>query len=212
MPSSPPVQISPDGPTIPVTPAAVTPAAVTPVAAPGDEATLPIGNPANAATQPSAPATAPPPPASAVPGLAVPGSAVPGSAVPGLPGPADTRVEAPAAKPEKWAGRVVVPGAAGPGQKKAAAPIAPTQKMARVAAPTPTVIAARVAPAPRPQAPRPAAARVRRRSGFRRFLGAVLALLLLLAVPVVSAYVAYKLALGDSPFDWPPAVDLSRVF
>jgi hypothetical protein len=38
------------------------------------------------------------------------------------------------------------------------------------------------------------------------------ALLLLLAVPVVSAYVAYKLASGENPFDWPPTVDLSHVF
>jgi hypothetical protein len=35
---------------------------------------------------------------------------------------------------------------------------------------------------------------------------------LLLAVPVVSAYVAYKLTLGENPFEWPPSMDLSRVF
>jgi hypothetical protein len=52
----------------------------------------------------------------------------------------------------------------------------------------------------------------RKRSAVRRFLGALIALLLLLAVPVVSAYVAYKLASGENPFDWPPTVDLSRVF
>ena len=117
-------------------------------------------------------------------------------------------------KPEKWAGRVVVPGAAGPGQKKQAAPTTPTQKMTRYAEPHPTVVGPRAAPRAvlRTQAPPGRAPGRRRRSGLRRFLGAVVALLLLLAVPVVSAYVAYKLASGDSPFVWPPTVDLSRVF
>jgi hypothetical protein len=40
----------------------------------------------------------------------------------------------------------------------------------------------------------------------------VFALILLLAVPVVSAYVAYKLSAGENPFEWPPSMDLSRVF
>jgi hypothetical protein len=31
-------------------------------------------------------------------------------------------------------------------------------------------------------------------------------------VPVVSAYVSYKLASGENPFEWPPSMDLSRVF
>jgi hypothetical protein len=52
----------------------------------------------------------------------------------------------------------------------------------------------------------------RRPSGFRRFVTAVIALVLVLAVPVVSAYVAYKLSSGENPFQWPPTVDLSRVF
>jgi hypothetical protein len=52
----------------------------------------------------------------------------------------------------------------------------------------------------------------RRRGRVRRFFGALFALLLLLAVPVVSAYVAYKLASGENPFEWPPSMDLSRVF
>jgi hypothetical protein len=83
--------------------------------------------------------------------------------------------------------------------------------MARVAEPTPTAVAARPA---RPRPPAPAGRRParRRRGRLRRFLGAVVALLLLLAVPVVSAYVAYKLASGENPFDWPPQVDLSQVF
>jgi hypothetical protein len=53
---------------------------------------------------------------------------------------------------------------------------------------------------------------VPRRSGGRRFLIAVLSLLLLIAVPVVSAYVSYKLASGENPFVWPPSMDLSHVF
>jgi len=104
--------------------------------------------------------------------------------------------------PEKWAGRVAVPGASGPGQKKPAAPTAPTQLMARQAAPG----RARDVPVAR------GSDRRRRGSGARRFLGALLALLLLVAVPVVSAYVAYKLASGESPFEWPPTVDYSNVF
>lgn len=115
-----------------------------------------------------------------------------------------------APKPEVWAGRAAIPGAAGPEQKKAA-PVAPTQKMARYAEPTPTVMAARPAP-PRPAAPPRRPAPGRRRGRFRRFLGAVLALLLLLAVPVASAYVAYKLASGENPFEWPPYVDLGQGF
>jgi hypothetical protein len=39
-----------------------------------------------------------------------------------------------------------------------------------------------------------------------------LALLLLLAVPVVSAYVSYKLASGQNPFEWPPTVDYDQIF
>jgi hypothetical protein len=52
----------------------------------------------------------------------------------------------------------------------------------------------------------------RRRSGARRFFVALLALLLLIAVPVVSAYVSFKLASGENPFVWPPSMDLSHVF
>jgi hypothetical protein len=76
--------------------------------------------------------------------------------------------------------------------------------------PNPTVVGPRTAVPRTPVRPqRPAR---RKRSAVRRFLGALIALLLLLAVPVVSAYVAYKLASGENPFDWPPTVDLSRVF
>lgn len=56
-----------------------------------------------------------------------------------------------------------------------------------------------------------AVARVRR-SGASRFFIALLALVLILAVPVVSAYVSYKLASGENPFEWPPTMDLSKVF
>jgi hypothetical protein len=53
---------------------------------------------------------------------------------------------------------------------------------------------------------------MKRRGRFRRFLGALFALALLLAVPVVTAYVSYKLASGENPFEWPPSMDLSRIF
>jgi hypothetical protein len=52
----------------------------------------------------------------------------------------------------------------------------------------------------------------RRKGRIRRFFGALFALILLLAVPVVSAYVAYKLSSGENPFEWPPSMDLSRIF
>ncbi len=55
-------------------------------------------------------------------------------------------------------------------------------------------------------------ATVRRRGGARRFFGALFALMLCLAVPVVSAYVSYKLASGENPFEWPPRMDLSHIF
>ena len=53
---------------------------------------------------------------------------------------------------------------------------------------------------------------LRRPGGARRFFGALFAMLLILAVPVVSAYVSYKLASGENPFEWPPRMDLSRIF
>ena len=113
---------------------------------------------------------------------------------------------APAAEPqpEKWAGRVAVPGAATPGQRKPAPPTTPTQYMPSYSEPGATALAPRVAQAPRP-APK-------RRSGASRFFLALLALVLLLAVPVVSAYVAYKLASGGNPFEWPPTVDYDQIF
>ena len=106
---------------------------------------------------------------------------------------------APEPQPEKWAGRVAVPGASAPGQKK---PTAPTQYMAPLAE---TAMAPRVVV----EAPRP---RPRRRSRTSRFFLALLALVLLLSVPVVSAYVAYKLASGGNPFEWPPTIDYDQIF
>jgi hypothetical protein len=105
----------------------------------------------------------------------------------------------------------MVPGASAPGQKKAPAPTAPTAMMAPIHDAPPLSSALRPArpaarPAPAYQRPRP------RRSGARRFFTALFALLLLLAVPVVSAYVAYKLSSGENPFEWPPTMDLSKVF
>jgi len=109
----------------------------------------------------------------------------------------------------------MVPGAAAPGQKKAAGPVAATQVMAPYPGSGGTAVAPR-ATAPvmaRPAAAPPAARAPRRRaSRTRRFFVALLAVVLLLAVPVVSAYVSYKLASGENPFEWPPTMDLSRVF
>ncbi len=98
----------------------------------------------------------------------------------------------------------MVPGASGPGQKKAAPPT-PTAKLARYEE-TRQYAPVRTAPG------RPVARRPKRPSFVRRFLTVLVSLLLILAVPVVSAYVAYKLASGENPFQWPPTVDLSRVF
>jgi len=53
---------------------------------------------------------------------------------------------------------------------------------------------------------------LRRPGRARRFFGALFAMLLCLAVPVVSAYVSYKLASGENPFEWPPNMDLSNIF
>jgi hypothetical protein len=103
---------------------------------------------------------------------------------------------------------VIVPGASAPGQKKAPAPTAPTQKIARYADATALAPRPPRAPGARRPAPRPG----RRRSGARRFFGALLALVLILAVPVISAYVSYKLTEGGSPFEWPPTMDLSNIF
>ena len=105
----------------------------------------------------------------------------------------------PEPQPEKWAGRVSVPGASAPGQKK---PTAATAYMAPLAQ---TAVGPRLVEAPRPR-PR------RRRSATSRFFIALFALVLLLAVPVVSAYVAYKLASGGNPFEWPPTVDYDQIF
>jgi hypothetical protein len=109
--------------------------------------------------------------------------------------------------------RVIIPGASAPGQRKTAGPVAetarlyePTRAFEAVRAPAPRPVAIRTAP------PRAAAARRRPRRRARRFFTALLALVLVLAVPVVSAYVAYKLASGENPFQWPPSMDLSKVF
>jgi hypothetical protein len=104
---------------------------------------------------------------------------------------------------------VIIPGASAPGQRKIAGPVAET---ARLYEPTRAFEAVR-APAAAPVATRtaPPVPRRRPRRRARRFFTALIALVLLLAVPVVSAYVAYKLASGENPFQWPPSMDLSKV-
>jgi hypothetical protein len=200
---------------------------------PVDEATVPVVSgppvfpPAPAPVFPPAPPVAPPvaappvPPAPVVPPTVVappvmmapipaqsapppmPAPTAPLPPVPSAPPPPPAPTEPP--KPEKWAGRAQIAGAAAPGQKKAAGPTAPTAMMSRYSDAAET----RVAMSNHPGA---VAVRPRRRGRFRRFLGAVFALILLVAVPVVSAYVSYKLASGENPFEWPPSMDLSRVF
>jgi hypothetical protein len=111
--------------------------------------------------------------------------------------------------PPRISGRVIVPGARGPGQPKPAGPTAPTQSMARYRdqtgrAPAPGRPGTAARPAPGRGLPAP-----RER---RRWVTALLAIVLLIAVPVVSAYVAYKLTAGESPFEWPPTVDYDTIF
>ncbi len=137
----------------------------------------------------------------------------PAAVVPPAPTPATQQVvvmpaspASPAAVPPPrsptWSGRARVPGAAPPGVRSAA-PAQPTQPISRYGYSPATLVT------PAVRSPNP----TRRRPGrVRRFFGALSALLLLLAVPVVSAYVAYKLASGENPFEWPPSMDLSRVF
>jgi hypothetical protein len=226
VPDLPGATISPDGPTVPL---AESSSGNRPNSSPnpntGDEETLPLAIPTEATVPIPAKQVAPAQltkvepvkvqPAEAQPAKAQPAEVQVAKVQPAEVQPAKAQpAKAVPAKPEVWSGRVAIPGAVGPGQKKTAAPTAPTQKMARIAEPTPTVVA------PRPVAPRPvtpsrplAPSRTRRkRSLFKRFLAALIALLLLLAVPVVAAYMAYKLASGENPFDWPPTVDLSHVF
>jgi hypothetical protein len=111
-------------------------------------------------------------------------------------------VEAP--PPPRISGRVIVPGARGPGQSKPAGPTAPTRAMARYRDPA-------GAPGRPPARPMPRRGAPGRRER-RRWVTALFAILLLIAVPVVSAYVAYKLTAGESPFEWPPTVDYDTIF
>ena len=226
---------SPAGPIAPAPRGALQPATVQPAAARQHDAanapTVPVASPATAPTVPVAsPATAPtvpvlsPSDAPTVPTATNPGDeptqpvATPSPSAPPQPAAPQLAPPQPApaqAAPEKWAGRVLVPGAKAPGQKTVPAPVAPTQQMQRYQDPAPTAVRQRQAPGrsptqAAPQYRRPAAKRGRSRT--RRFLTALFALLLLIAVPVVSAYVAYKLANGDNPFEWPPTVDYDKIF
>jgi hypothetical protein len=192
-PSSPDGSGNPDAPELmPIIRPSEVPTA--PVASPSDVPTAPVtANPGDEPTEPVTPSvspTSPPDPAPADPPQVVPPPASP---------PA----------PEKWAGRVVVPGATAPGQKKAAAPTEPTQHMARLES-APTVLAPRAPGLRAPAGYRPPRQRGRRRG--RRALIALFALVLLIAVPVTSAYVAYKLTAGENPFEWPPTVDYDKIF
>lgn len=207
MPSEPTVPVSPQPQQEATEPIPTPLRAKNPTApTPDDEPTLPVAGSPEAPTAPilaAPPATPVPvtPPAPAAPASRTPASAPPSG--PSEPSGPASPPSSPAS--EKWSGRVAVPGAAPPGAKKQPAPVAPTQKMARYEEPE---MVAPVAVAPRPTVRRRGRAKVR----IRRFFGALLALLLILAVPVVSAYVSYKLASGENPFEWPPSIDLSQVF
>ena len=196
-PSSPDGSGNPDAPELmPIVRPSEMPTA--PVAAnPGDEPTEPVAgviilpaapDPANEPTLTESPPAEPPP---------------------AEPPPTEPLAPAVPPPPEKWAARVVVPGAVGPGQKKAAAPPAPTQHMARLES-APTAITTRAPGLRAPAGYRPPGRRRRRRS--RRVFIALFALVLLIAVPVTSAYVAYKLTAGQNPFEWPPTVDYDKIF
>jgi hypothetical protein len=170
---------------------------------PGDEPTVPQATPV--------PAT----PTVTTPTLSVGGPPTVASPTAPLAPTVPTAPSAPAAPapPSKVAGRVIVPGATAPGQKKKAAPTTPTHLMARQdTAVEPRQTAAPRAPAQAPYRPAPARPPRRRRSAFRRFVTAIIALVLVVAVPVVSAYVSYKLASGENPFEWPPTVDYDSFF
>jgi hypothetical protein len=143
-------------------------------------------------TSPAADQSAAPPPPAPPPGPAAPTPAAPAPAAPPPAAPVPQPAPDPAKAPS-WSARAVVPGgAASPGARKVS-PVNATEAMPRYAD-----------PGYHPAAPR--------RSGTRRLFIALLAVLLLLAVPVVSAYVSYKLASGENPFVWPPSMDLSHVF
>jgi hypothetical protein len=155
--------------------------------------------------------TEPLPPPAPVP----PPSPVPAPPTPAAPPAAAPSPTPPASTADKVSARVIIPGASAPGQRKAAGPVAQTAKLYE---PTRAFEAVRApAAAPRPVAtratpPRATPAPRRRRRRGRRFFTALLAVVLVLAVPVVSAYVAYTLASGENPFQWPPSMDLSKVF
>jgi hypothetical protein len=116
--------------------------------------------------------------------------------------PPPTIAPVPPPRPPIWSGRATVPGAA-PALVRTATPAQRPQSISPYGHPPATIVA------PAVRSPYPP---LRRRGRVRRLFGALFALLLLLAVPVVSAYVAYKLASGENPFEWPPSMDLSRVF
>jgi hypothetical protein len=176
-----------------------------------DAPTVPQTNPGDEPTVPQAT------PSPATPTVTTPTLAVGGP--PTVASPTAPMAPAQPPPPAKVAGRVIVPGASAPGQKKKAAPTTPTHVMAR----QDTAVEARPAglrsprpvtraPGPATRSPAPYRPPRRRRSLVRRFVTALVALVLILAVPVVSAYVSYKLASGENPFEWPPTVDYDSFF
>jgi hypothetical protein len=166
----------------------------------------------------------------AAPPVAAPPVAAPPVAAPPVAAPPIEPPEPP--KPAKSVGRVIVPDAAPPGRrKKRAGPVAPTQPIPRYAPGGASVGPPRVASPvgrdgaslarpgqpPRPtgvpvgpprRSPTPAYAPPRR-SGGRRFLTALLLIVLLVGVPVVAAYLAFKISSGEPIF--PIQVDWNRI-
>jgi molecular chaperone DnaK len=158
---------------------------------------------------------------------APPASVSPAAPASVSPAPAAVSPASAAPAPARSVGRVAVPGARPPGRVAGTAPVTPTRQMPPVQQPPPR----RAAPPPPPRPLSPPAARWQppqppataiddlmdsgayraptpRRPGrggraFRRLF----VLVFLLVVPLVSAYVAYRMAQGRSIWDLPQFVD-----
>jgi molecular chaperone DnaK len=170
---------------------------------------------ASAAAVPTGAGPSPGPATSAMPPVAAPVSpAAPASVSPApvSPAPVSPAPVSPAGQ-ARSVGRVIVPGTQpASGRPGAQQPIAPTRPLPRyetveppayrpgAAAPRRTVRPAEPVLEPAPSAYRPP----RRRSGAGRVFRILLLILLFIAVPLVSAYIAYMSTVGERL--WPPHI------